>query len=262
VEQNYVSHELTHFVGGGLPTDDERFRLFLEILRQRWLQASYREQLGAGLIVRSDGGKELSSNEAVISTTLCFCDIPESELCIHVQKYGPFGIAFTKTSLLKKGASPVFYVAKNASALNLAPGIGARTLGETLNELQRDLAAVCAAFDEYVWSREPEGPVPGLRITFKHSPKDTPEGHRALGKLHALQSDLNKVVFSYLKFFTAELKYEDPENYYMEREWRIRDGLAFGVGDVSALYMPSRYRDPLLKVHPEYKEKIRLIDQL
>ncbi|MFN0103910.1 MAG: abortive infection system antitoxin AbiGi family protein [Bryobacteraceae bacterium] len=256
--QNYISDELTHFVGRALQTDEERFRVFLEILEYRWLRASYREKFGAGFTVRSAGGKELSSNDCVVSTTLCFCDIPESEMAIHVSKYGPFGIAFPKAFLLRHGASPVFYVARNASTSNLEPGIGARMLGERFDELHREMAEVLGAFNDFVWEREPASlaRVPGLRVTFEHSPEGTPKGQQALGKLSSFCSDLDKLVFSYLKFFTAELPYEHADNYYMEREWRKRDGLAFDVENVARLYVPPHFREQLLARHPEYSGKL------
>jgi len=260
--QNYVSNELTHFVGRAVSAHEERFQVFLKILATGWLRASYRETIGAGFTVLSDGEKELSSNDCVISTTLCFCDIPQSDLAIHVNKYGPFGIAFPKAFLLRHGASPVFYVARNASTSNLEPGIGARTLGERFDVLHREMTDVITAFEAYIWEREPESParVPGLRLTFKHSPDGTPKGQQALGKLNSFCGDLEKLVFSYLKFFTAELPHEDADNYYMEREWRKRNGLAFNVENVAGLYVPASFREPLLARHPEYSEKLRCFD--
>jgi hypothetical protein len=236
-EQSYVSDELTHFIGRALPTDEARFQLFLQIIEEGWLRASHREQLGPGVVSQGDGRKKLSSNEAVISTTLCFCDIPAKQLAIHIGKYGPFGIAFSKALLVRRGASPVFYIASNAANAEIAVG-SPMTLGERFDQLYRDLAEVSAAFDAYVWEREPESPtrIPGLRITFGRSSNNTPPGQQALGKLHALESDLNKFVFSHIKFFTAELPHEHEENYYMEREWRKRDGLAFSANEVAGLY--------------------------
>jgi hypothetical protein len=33
-------------------------------------------------------------------SAICFCDIPEADLTIHMGKYGPFGLAFTKKFLM------------------------------------------------------------------------------------------------------------------------------------------------------------------
>ena len=52
--QNYVSTELTHFVGRGLRTAEEQFTLLLEILRTGWLRPSYRGEFGAGTTMRTD----------------------------------------------------------------------------------------------------------------------------------------------------------------------------------------------------------------
>ena len=45
---------------------------------------------------------------------VCFCDIPDSDLAIHVNKYSRFGLAFKKEFLIAKGACPVFYVANES----------------------------------------------------------------------------------------------------------------------------------------------------
>ena len=132
--QAYVSDELTHFIGQAKPNNAERYALFLKILgdrvvdprsspvapivvapRQGWLKASYHEEFGSGFTMRSDGHKQLSTNEAVRCTMLCFCDIPPGQLQIHMRKYGSFGIAFSKHFLLRRGATPVYYVPRNST---------------------------------------------------------------------------------------------------------------------------------------------------
>jgi Putative abortive phage resistance protein AbiGi, antitoxin len=54
---------------------------------------------------------------------VCFCDIPVADLALHARKSSPFGLAFRKSLLLEKGASPVFYVASNGpTATGFASG--------------------------------------------------------------------------------------------------------------------------------------------
>jgi hypothetical protein len=162
--QSYVSDELTHFVGkakklpDGKPNNAERYALFLKILGDRfdlraapqgWLQASYREEFGSGFTIRSDGQKRLSTNEAIKCTMLCFCDIPPGQLKIHMQKYGSFGIAFSKQFLLRQGATPVHYTPRDAS--NRAVGIGGpRTVAERFDGLRAELQSVRFDLEEYV----------------------------------------------------------------------------------------------------------------
>lgn len=155
--QSYVSNELTHFVGQLKPNNAERYALFLKILgdrfgpkkpREGWLQASYREKFGPGFTMRSDGQKRLSTNEAIRCTMLCFCDIPPGQLKIHMQKYGSFGIAFCKNFLVRYGATPVTYVARNAR--NHGIGIGPQNVGERFDELRAELQRVGIDLEEYV----------------------------------------------------------------------------------------------------------------
>ena len=47
-------------------------------------------------------------------------------------------------------------------------------------------------------------------------------------------------LFSYMKFFDADLPPDDERNYYMEREWRIIGGVRFSLGDVRRVLAPGR----------------------
>jgi len=66
-------------------------------------------------------------------------------------------------------------------------------------------------------------------------------------------------VFSYLKFFAATLPHEHDDNFYMEREWRKRDGLSFTPENVAALYLPPAYKERLLAEHPAFDGKLRVL---
>jgi hypothetical protein len=243
--QSYVSDELIHFVGGAMPSNAERYALFLKILGQGWLQASYREEFGPGFTVRSNSQTRLSANEAIKCTMLCFCDIPRGQLKIHTQKYGPFGIAFSKQFLLRRGATPVHYVPRNAC--NRAVGVGPQNVGERFDELRAELGRVRADLEEYV-----TGIDGAPTYLSKRSPPGTPEGHRVLGRLSALQSEFEVLVFARIKFFTEGLPEDHRENYYMEREWRLHDGLAFRLGEIARIFLPLDYRQQFHEDVPDY----------
>jgi hypothetical protein len=258
--QSYVSDELTHFVGkakklpDGKPNNAERYALFLKILgdrfdlrapRRGWLQASYREEFGPGFNMRSDGQKQLSTNDAIRCTMLCFCDIPPGQLGIHIQKYGSFGIAFSKQFLLRQGAVPVHYVPRNAS--NRGVGIGPRTVAERFDTLQAELQRVRFDLEEYV--TRVDGAAAYLS---KLSPPNTPMGHQLLGRFSWLQTELEELVFARMKFFTEGLPEDHDENFYMEREWRLHDGLAFRLEDISRIFLPQDYSEQFHEAIPDY----------
>ncbi|MGA3190286.1 MAG: abortive infection system antitoxin AbiGi family protein [Bryobacteraceae bacterium] len=100
--QRYVSHELTHFVGGGLKGEsqfqDRQYDLLIKILRQGELGKVHP---GANwTILMRTGGGNLSSNKRAEAQQVCFCDIPVGDLGLHMKKYSRFGVAFTKRYLV------------------------------------------------------------------------------------------------------------------------------------------------------------------
>ena len=248
--QNYVSTQLTHFVGRGLKTAEEQYTLVLEILRTGWLRPSYRGEFGAGTTMRTDPKKPLASNECVRAAALCFCDIPFDDLAIHMAKYSSFGLAFSKKFMLAQGASPVFYVAKNAAA-PASPGIGPRTLGEKFQCLRDDLAGVCAKMHEYAYRNAPAA-TSALQFTCKLSPPGTPAELQILGKLNAFVSDLDQMVFAHLKSFNGLLSDDHIDNFYMEREWRKMDGLAFRPENVERIIVPIGFESRLRREFSQY----------
>jgi len=195
--------------------------------------------------MHSDGRKPISTNEAIKCTMLCFCDIPPNQLKIHVKKYKRFGIAFSKQFLLRKGAVPVHYVPRDAS--NPTVGIGPRTAADRFDELRAELQRVQFDLEEYV--KRIHGPA---ALLSKLPTPNTPVGHQLLGRFSALQSDLEELVFGRMKFFTSGLTEDDDENFYMEREWRLPDGLAFRLSDVARIFLPQDYRLRFQEDVPNY----------
>jgi Putative abortive phage resistance protein AbiGi, antitoxin len=251
--QTYVSDELTHFVGRAIKEPGKRYELFRAVVRGRSLHASFRDELGPGVGMLSDGQKPLSKNEAIKCTMLCFCDIPLSQLAVHMGKYGSFGIAFSKRFLLARGAMPVHYVARNAHH----NGIGRnapRSVGERFDELRREMQRVRWDLEQYV--TEIDGP---FRFLSKLPAPGTPRGHQVLGRFSAMQSEIEDLIFSGLKFFESGLPEEHEENYYMEREWRLREGLVFDLTDVARIVIPRVYEPRLREDIPEYRGLIEAV---
>src|SRR5215207_10047622 len=117
--QRYVSPELTHFVGRSLPEDRQYSLLVDKILKTGWLKtAPWQEEfevLESQAMVGA--GEPRVDTDAADAQVVCFCDIPVTDLNLHMNKYSRFGLSFLKPFLISKGASPVMYVANNSRAL-------------------------------------------------------------------------------------------------------------------------------------------------
>ena len=98
--QRYVSPELTHFVGKGLAEDEQYSVLVKDILKTGWLKWHSRndtpkEVLKSLTIV--SGSRPRDDTEAWDPQVVCFCDIPVTDLEIHMKKYSRFGLSFLVT---------------------------------------------------------------------------------------------------------------------------------------------------------------------
>jgi hypothetical protein len=130
----------------------------------------------------------MSINDVFVEQVVCFCDIPEADLGMHIQKYSPFGLAFRKEFLIPKGASPVFYIA-NYSRIRVPadlsqPGAMAAELHRALESpLETGTVSATRAehFDEMVedtftFFRELEGHfLAPLAKDLVNSPSELPE---------------------------------------------------------------------------------------
>lgn len=228
-DQRYVSDELTNFVGASLPCDEDRYVLLIKILREdRFLvHPSHRDIALGGKephTVRSlsvDYGERFSSNKTFCGSYVCFCDIPVADLGIHSHKYGSFGIALGKQFLVRQGATPVFYVAETASMWS--PTV---LMGSWYDELQARL--------QRVWTLYPDHAEVELQ-----------------GVLDGTLQELDEV-FSYLKFFDPDKSIDDPEHFYMEREWRVLGCVRFSLTDVRRVILPEEYAERFRVDLPEY----------
>ena len=225
--QRYVSDELTHFVGrrhGREPDGEEcQYRLLVDILRSGLLGTQ--SQVFAG----PSKDQRFSDNQYYKADMVCFSDIPVADLAIHMGKFSRFGLAFNKSFLIERGANPVFYVARNSMA-KLAHG-QTRRRDEYFDQ-----------WHEKIWDYF--GEVMDAHATGGEG-EDTREIRRLLGFLvyH---------FFNFVKFYDQGLAADHPENFYMEREWRIFGNLGFELDSVRRVIFPEKFARRFRADLPEY----------
>lgn len=83
--------------------------------------------------------------------------------------------------------------------------------------------------------------------------RDQPDA-RVAGFLRT--AEFEELVFARIKFFTAGLPEENRENYYMEREWRLHDGLPFRLGDIARIFLPRGYCQQFHEDVPDYTGEV------
>ncbi len=224
--QRYISDELTHFVGRGLRrqpgAEEHQFQLLVDILRGGLLGT------GGDAQVQRQVGELFSHNEYYKAGMVCFSDIPVPDLAIHMGKFSRFGLAFSKSFLIDRGANPVFYVVRNSQA-KLAHG------------QSQERAAYFDQWHEKIWDY------------FQEAEKaHAAGGGETTREIRRLLGFLVYHFFNFVKFYDEGLPAEHPENYYMEREWRIFGNLDFQLDDVRRVIFPERFARRFRDELPEY----------
>ena len=262
----YISPWLTHFVGAKQPTDDSRCDLLIKILGEctlgQWEQRGNIFISPGSMIVNSGS---LCKDQFITGfRPVCFCDIPEGELQRHTGVYGRFGIAFKRDSLVARGANPVFYVAKGSVACHERPPIPRLTVEDLEADaragLQMHLAALntpevpvrrCEFFDRLVADMMKVLPPPW--------PPGTPgDAHDPVrDDQRRVLWDLISHVFAFTKFFDESLAEDDPDNFYMEREWRVRGFVQFEPDEVARVYVAPGFQDRVKRDFPGLSPKIQ-----
>jgi Putative abortive phage resistance protein AbiGi, antitoxin len=252
--QRYVSEELAHFAGRGKP-ESEQYDTLLKILRSGTLLAPR-----GGPATEPDGTPlppsyqlKISPNAPVVekfeSNVVCFCDIPVEDLGIHTGKYSRFGLSFLKDFLVPRGASPVFYLDNQAPVESLlasfdykkAPreqifDMGQKLTNELLHELQ---------FKRTGPSEEPRDP----------SARESSDPFR----ISDIRKFLGYHIFAFLKPFNASTADTDPENFYMEREWRVLGNVDFAIDDIYRVFLPQEHARRLRDDVPEYAGQLTFV---
>ena len=275
----YISSELTHFVGRSLQSDAERYALLCRIIRGGVLldpshvgkrYPVFRAVFGQG--TPDEDGVEYSSYPSVhhgIAAVLsdnallqfeivCFCDIPIEALSIHCTKYGHFGLALSKEFLVAQGASPVMYIP--------SPGTFDMTLREhhsksgKLQYEQSKTGSRAQLIDQtftyhnflcYARHKILEDAFPSAESSAKAM-----EVVKELRTLLFYQTAVEAFIFGHLKFFNPELPADHDENYYMEREWRVAGKVRFSLADLQRVFVSSAFEDQLRRDLPELANRV------
>jgi hypothetical protein len=238
--QRYISKELTHFVGKGL-SEEEQYLLLVDIIISGWLTPPPHMLDEAPHVVVNTKGR-ISLNEMYKPTVVCFCDIPVTDIHIHMSKYSRFGLSFLKRFLISKGANPVFYVAKNSVVGNPTQGHSARA--EEFDKVMDTYQSLFSLVTNALSRIEGKG----------RTPQNVTD---MFVRVHLF---LTYNVFSFLQAFDDSLPDEDPGNFYMEREWRMLGNLRFAMDDVYRVILPQSFAERFRKDVPTYNGQVTFVD--
>jgi hypothetical protein len=292
--QRYVSTELTHFLGKDLENDDARYALLVKIILGGWLTHPPHDPT-APFDEHFEAEKPISADGLAVRGIVCFCDIPIHDYKIHMTKYSHFGLSFAKSHLVKRGASPVYYVANDSLVLGPVLMTKSPQLERRLRqaaeagELQRDLyfdnmamsminvmsALLYLVGDHKTldtpsqWSQHELET--NMKISLKHLfSLDDGEYDRlysllrgkveAIPGLKAFSHFLFFHLLGFVKGFDSNLQEDDPNNYYMEREWRVLGNMPFARKDVQRVIFPRAYAERFRQDVPDYFGQIQFAD--
>ncbi|MCI0607962.1 MAG: abortive infection system antitoxin AbiGi family protein [Anaerolineae bacterium] len=264
-QPNYVSEELTHFVGRSLLTKAAQYELLKKILIEGKLRnpsvksiADSKNNLTMPLqgdavfanatdgrigevVVHMDGS--VKGDNMLIPSIVCFCDIPDDELSLHMSKYSEFGIGFQKSFLIPLDVRPVFYLPLASISII---GDLQRPQWQSFDNLIKEL------FGLITFQIMQELKRPGLKPN-QPSPQMT--------RLSQMFEFLTRDVFGFVKVFDDTLSMNDPKNYYMEREWRSTASISFQLNNISSIILPTEFIDQFLNDFSSFNGNVKSVDQ-
>lgn len=229
----YTSDVFYHFVGLRNPTDHKtNYSTLLKILDAKAVTHLPHNVNSPYKMVTYRWDVDVQKGELIIPEVTCFCDIPYEALRVHLKKYGSFGISFLRNFVIKKGARPVIYLPLQSKD----PMAGWGTLhGLTM---LRDWMTIRQGFvEQLVAPLDKKTRVRSLGVK-----PTTPEN-----AIFAMDDFITSEIFAFIKVFDSDLAEDGPENFYMEREWRMYGNLKFEPANVANVIAHDR---------PEYASKI------
>ncbi len=261
----YTSNLLCHFVGRSKPSDDERFDLLVKIIKGTQLIANLSnpdkpESLLHGGYKCENVGEVFNKCDCV-----CFCDIPNEALDIHINKYSKFGMGFEKNFIAEQGARPVMYVPQNYDIIER--GDGETSKSETPRRPNEYFPSVLRTTANLLPLIMITNPILNWQQIMKTLASLGLDNHLNLfnsnvrnnyfcGKSHSMLFSIIQGVatqMAYVKLYDSTLPDNHPDNYYMEREWRSLKNIVFSLNDIKTVYIPSvEYKERFIEEFPDY----------
>ncbi len=238
-QSGYTSNELSHFVGHSHPNDHEmNYATLLKILDASCVtHPPHNKDYNVRAIVYNKERSLLDEGFAIGNVT-CFCDIPISQLEIHTRKYGLFGLSFPREFMVKGGARPVFYIPTSKTDLFSVHG----------EQWLKDIEAVYRGFREHAVD-------PLIAASPKHEHWMGRQPESAEESIRAMDDILLEDILAFIKPFNADLPLDDPNNFYLEREWRRYGNLHFQQQNIARVFVSPDYLHRLVTDRPAYAAK-------
>lgn len=271
----YISNKLCHFVGRSLASDLDRFRLLQKIILSGMLLVNPNKENSPSEIKTTSQYTKIDDLGEVFPeiACVCFCDIPDDELLIHTTKYSKFGLAFKKDFLVHAGARPVQYVPKDFDmSIQMNGCITPKDSNKYFIDINRLLVYTLTMIDVLNGSnnsilrmyQEKKASDKLLQQASIHFEMNLPE-IVVNNNIHGVTYALSRHIMNsnaYIKLFDPMLPNDDPQNYYMEREWRCLENVTFTIDDIVAVYLPHSeiIEDQFVKRFPELENRIYILE--
>lgn len=247
-----MSDTLYHFTGGrtmydtdltALQKDEACYQKLLTVLRSRFIAArgvdGEFQYFNGGVQISIDPDGHLANGDfdgwLVKANYTCYCEIPLSACGRHCNKYGKFGVGFAIQHMAYLGARPVSYVPQINLGQIDAPYKGFALLDNITKNILHN-HEVIREWDDV------------------HNPEDV-DGYQVCDNPHLLQSVqtlLERDMVVYIKPYDCTLSFDDPENYYTEREWRLFGSTEITPKTVRNIVVAAGYKARLIRDLPEF----------
>jgi hypothetical protein len=89
-------------------------------------------------------------------------------------------------------------------------------------------------------------------------PGTTPTTYKS-ADLTKLERFFEDIILTFIKPFDETKTDDDPDNYYMEREWRTVSSILFTLTDVKRVIIPEAYRSRLRENAPMYTGQVTVV---